>query len=264
MAAWAGCLADVEREWASLPDPYLRERAADVHAVGDQVLRALTGGAARQMTAKGVLVADDLTPAETAGLDLELVTGVVLAEGSPSSHAAILARARDIPVVVAAGPEVLGIPEGTTVIIDGGSGELHVDPSPELLEDYRRRASAAAEQRARQLALAEEPAVTRDGVSLVVAANLGSVTDARAALAAGADGAGLVRTEFLFLDRSAAPDVEEQKSEYDAIANAMGGQADHPADSRRRGRQAAALPADAPGGEPVPRPARYPAQPRAP
>ena len=223
VAAWAGCLAEVEREWANLPDPYLRERAADVNAVSDQVLRALTGEAARQITAKGVLVAADLTPAETAGLDLELVTGVVLAEGSPSSHAAILARARDIPVVVAAGPEVLGIPEGTTVIIDGGSGELHVDPSPELLEEYRRRGSAAAEQRARQLALAEEPAVTRDGVPLVVAANLGSVTDARAALAAGADGAGLVRTEFLFLDRSAAPDVEEQAREYDAIADAMGG-----------------------------------------
>ena len=112
VSAWAGCLADVEREWASLPDPYLRERAADVHAVGDQVLRALTGEPARRMTSQGVLVASDLTPAETAGLDLDLVTGVVLAQGSPTSHAAILARARDIPVVVAAGPEVLEHPRG--------------------------------------------------------------------------------------------------------------------------------------------------------
>ena len=223
VSAWAGCLADVEREWASLPDPYLRERAADVHAVGDQVLRALTGEPARRMTSQGVLVASDLTPAETAGLDLDLVTGVVLAQGSPTSHAAILARARDIPVVVAAGPEVLDIPEGTTILLDGGSGELHVDPSPELLEEYERRAADAAEQRARQLALAEQPAVSRDGTSVAVAANLGSVADARAALAAGADGAGLVRTEFLFLDRSAAPSVEEQKAEYDAIAEAMDG-----------------------------------------
>jgi len=223
VSAWAGCLADVEREWASLPDPYLRERAADVHAVGDQVLRALTGEPARRMTAKGVLVAGDLTPAETAGLDLAQVTGVVLAQGSPTSHAAILARARDIPVVVAAGPEVLDLPEGTTVLLDGSSGELHIDPSPELLEDYRRRATDAAEQRARQLALAEQPAVTRDGTSVAVAANLGSVADARAAFAAGADGAGLVRTEFLFLDRSVAPDVDEQQAEYDAIAEAMDG-----------------------------------------
>jgi len=223
VSAWAGCLAHVEREWASLPDPYLRERAADVHAVGDQVLRALTGEPARRMTSTGVLVANDLTPAETAGLDLALVTGVVLAQGSPSSHAAILARARDIPVVVAAGPEVLDLPEGTTVLLDGSSGELHIDPSPELLEDYQCRATDAAEQRARQLALAEQPAVTRDGTSVAVAANLGSVADARAALAAGADGAGLVRTEFLFLDRSAAPSVEEQRSEYAAIAEAMDG-----------------------------------------
>ncbi len=223
VAAWAGCLADVEREWANLPDPYLRERAADVHAVGDQVLRALTGEPARQMTSHGVLVATDLTPAETAGLDLGLVTGVVLAQGSPTSHAAILARARDIPVVVAAGSDVLDLPEGILLLLDGGSGELHVDPSAELLADYERRAADAAEQRARQLALAEQPAVTRDGTAVAVAANLGSVVDARAALTAGADGAGLVRTEFLFLDRSSAPSVEEQKAEYDAIAEAMDG-----------------------------------------
>lgn len=223
VAAWAACLADVEREWASLPDPYLRERAADVKAVGDQVLRALTGKPARRMTSQGVLVASDLTPAETAGLDLSLVTGVVLALGSPTSHAAILARARDIPVVVAAGPHVLSIPEGTTILLDGSSGELHIDPSPELLEEYQRRAVDAAEQRARQLALAEQPAVSRDGTSVAVAANLGSVADARVALAAGADSAGLVRTEFLFLDRSAAPSAEEQQAEYVAIAEAMDG-----------------------------------------
>ncbi len=223
VSAWAGCLADVERVWASLPDPYLRERAADVNAVGDQVLRALTGEPARRMTSQGILVASDLSPAETASLDLALVTGVVLAQGSPTSHAAILARARDIPVVVAAGPEVLDLPEGTTILLDGSSGELHVDPSPELLEKYERRATEAAERRARQLALAEQPAVSRDGTSVAVAANLGSVADARAALAAGADGAGLVRTEFLFLDRSVAPSVDEQEAEYDAIAAAMDG-----------------------------------------
>jgi phosphocarrier protein FPr len=222
-AAWTDCVSDVERIWADLPDPYLRERAADVHAVGAQVLRNLTGEPARQMSAQGVLVAADLTPVETAGLDLDLVTGVVLAEGSSTSHAAILARARDIPVVVAAGRDILTVPEGTIVLLDGSSGELHVDPSAELLEEYRRRASERAEQRGQELAVAEHPAVTRDGTTVVVAANLGSVTDAHAALACGADGAGLVRTEFLFLDRSAAPSIEEQQSVYDAIANAMAG-----------------------------------------
>jgi phosphocarrier protein FPr len=175
------------------------------------------------MSAAGILVVNDLTPAETAGLDLSLVSGVILAEGSPTSHAAILARARDIPVVVAAGPEVLGVPEGSIVLLDGGTGELHVVPSADLVAEYEKRAAAAAEQRARQLALSEEPAVSRDGTHFVVTANLGSAADAHAALAAGADGAGLVRTEFLFLDRNTAPDIEEQKGEYDAIAHAMEG-----------------------------------------
>jgi phosphocarrier protein FPr len=223
VTAWADCLAGVEREWANLPDPYFRERAADVRAVRDQVLHALTGQVARRMTAPGVLVANDLTPAETAGLDLELVTGVVLAQGSPTSHAAILARARDIPVVVAAGPAVLDIPEGTTVVLDGGKGELYVDPPTELVEEYERRAREDARLRARQVALSDRPAVSRDGTEFVVEANLGSVADARAAHEAGADGAGLVRTEFLFLDRNVAPSTEEQRAEYDRIASAMGG-----------------------------------------
>jgi phosphocarrier protein FPr len=222
-AAWSDCLAEVEAQWAGLPDPYLRERAADVRAVGEQVLRALTGQTARRMTDAGVLVADDLTPAETAGLDLDLVTGVVLAQGSPTSHAAILARARDIPVIVAAGRDVLDLAEGTTVVVDGSTGELHVAPSADVVEEYEQRAREAAERNAHQLALAEQPAISRDGTTFAVAANLGSVADARAALVGGADGAGLVRTEFVFLDRLAAPSVEEQVAVYDEIAAAMGG-----------------------------------------
>lgn len=222
-AAWADCLADVERQWAELPDPYLSERAEDVHAVGQQVLRVLTGATSQRTLAEGILVARDLTPADAAGLDAVLVSGVVLAYGSPSSHAAILARARDIPLVVAAGREVLNVPEGTRIIIDGGSGELHIDPAPDVLEHFQRRASELAERRAQELALAEQPTVSRDSVSFAVAANLGSVADARSALAAGADAAGLVRTEFLFLERRTAPDQFEQQQEYAAIADAMGG-----------------------------------------
>ena len=152
VAAWSASVAEVEAQWAALPDPYLRERAADVHAVGEQVRQALTGKAAATLTAAGVLVADDLTPAETAALDLDLVSGVVLAHGSPTSHAAILARARDIPVIVSAGRDVLGLAEGTTVVVDGSTGELHVTPSDDLLERYRRRALEAAKTHAEQLA----------------------------------------------------------------------------------------------------------------
>jgi phosphocarrier protein FPr len=186
-------------------------------------MRALSGQTGRRLTAGGVLVASDLTPAEAAGLDLELVTGVVLAHGSPTSHAAILARARDIPVVVMAGPEVLRVPEGSPIILDGSSGEWHADPSAALLEEYQRRAAELAQLRARQVSLAEQPAVSRDGIAVRVAANVGSVADARTALGGGAEGAGLVRTEFLFLDRDAAPGLEEQQGIYHEIAEAMGG-----------------------------------------
>ena len=118
---------------------------------------------------------------------------------------------------------MLNVPEGTQIIIDGGSGELHIDPAPAVLEDYRKRARDLAERRTRDLALASQPAVSRDGVLVAVAANVGSVADARSALVAGADGAGLVRTEFLFLGRSMAPDLAEQEEEYAAIADAMAG-----------------------------------------
>ncbi len=221
--AWAGIVADVESEWANLPDPYLRERAADVRAVGDQVLHTLTGTPARQTMAEGVLVARDLTPAEVAGLDPRLVTGIVLSNGSPTAHAAILARARDIPMVVAAGTAVLDTAEGTTVVLDGRSGELHIDPVAGVLDEFTARAADLAERTSRQLAHADEPAVSRDGTVVAVAANVGSVADTRAARAAGADEIGLVRTEFLFLGRDDAPTLEEQRADYVAMTEAMTG-----------------------------------------
>ncbi len=221
--AWAHTLSGVESEWAELPDPYLRERAADVRAVGDQVLRTLTGTPARQTVAEGVLVAGDLTPAEVAGLDPALVTGIVLAHGSPTAHAAILARARGIPMVAAAGADVLDTEEGATVVLDGRTGELHVDPGAQVLHEFTTRAADLAERTSRHLAAAEEPAVSRDGTTVTVAANVGSVADARAARAAGADEIGLVRTEFLFLGRDDAPSREEQQADYVAIGEAMTG-----------------------------------------
>ena len=98
--------------------------------MGDQVLAALTGAPAVAMTGPGILIAKELTPAQAAELDPDAVQGIVLAYGSPSSHAAILARSRGIPALVAAGPGVLGLAEGTTVVIDGATGELVIDPRP--------------------------------------------------------------------------------------------------------------------------------------
>jgi phosphoenolpyruvate-protein phosphotransferase/dihydroxyacetone kinase phosphotransfer subunit len=222
-AAWAAAVAAAAGGVAGLADEYLRARGGDVPAVGDQVLRAMTGGNAAVLAGAGVLVAGDLTPAQTAELDLDRVRGLLLAEGSPTSHAAILARARELPAVVGAGPSVLDIAAGTVVILDGATGTVVVDPAPTVLADYRRRAAELAARRASQRLAAQQRAVTRDGIEVLVAANLGSRADARSACAAGADAAGLVRTEFLFLGRSQPPDVDEQVAEYRALAEAMGG-----------------------------------------
>ncbi len=222
-AAWADALAAVERQWSELPDPYLRARAEDVRAVSAQVLAALTGAGPAVLSGPGILVAKELTPGQAAELDADAVQGIVLAEGSPSSHAAILARSRGIPAVVAAGPDVLKLAEGTEVALDGGSGELIVDPPAATVAAFRERAGQLAALRDEQRAVAGEPACTADGARVEVAANVGSRADALAAAADGADSAGLVRTEFLFLNREVAPDVEEQIAEYLAIAHAMPG-----------------------------------------
>ncbi|BEP16185.1 phosphoenolpyruvate--protein phosphotransferase [Acidothermaceae bacterium B102] len=223
VSAWRSAVSGVEAEWAALPDDYLRARAADVRAVGDDVLRALLGAASATLSGVGVLVAVDLTPAETASLDPALVAGIVLAEGSPSSHAAILARAGGVPAVVNAGRTILDVAEGTILALNGTTGEVVVDPSPEVLDAFRALAGRQAATRTRDLAEADRPAVTLDGTRIEVGANIGSPADAAAAFAAGADSSGLVRTEFLFLNRDKAPTLDEQHAIYNAIAAAMGG-----------------------------------------
>lgn len=258
--AWATAVREVSGRLAELADPYLRARAADVDAVGDQVLRALLetapghrgggstalgraplgagvpdggvldggmldGGEVGALGRGGadVLVAAELGPAEVAELDPASVAAVVLAFGSPASHAAILLRAKGIPAVVGAGASILDVPDGTTIALDGGTGELVVDPPDQVRQAYLRRAAELVGRDRAARAAAHTPSVTRDGVEILVGANLGSVADARAAGADGADLAGLVRTEFLFLDRAAAPDVDEQESIYREIAAALGG-----------------------------------------
>jgi len=222
-AAWAAAVTEAHDAIAALPDPYLSARAADVRAVGDEVLRALLGTPGELTSPEGVLVAADLTPAEAAGLDSDRVDAVLLAYGSPSAHSMILLRALGIPAVVGAGPAVLEIAAGTPLAVDGGRGELVVDPSAEVLRAFADRAEELAERQRQASARAGEPATTRDGTPIPVAANLGSVADAVTATEGGADLAGLVRTEFLFLDRDRAPDAAEQETTYRAIAAAMGG-----------------------------------------
>jgi phosphocarrier protein FPr len=223
VSAWSAVVQDVAAEFAAVPDPYLRARADDVRAVGDQVVRAMVGGGESSVGTTGVVIAADLTPAEAAELDPARVTAVVLAFGSPHAHNVILLRAKGIPVIVGAGPAVLSIPDGTVVAVDGGRGELVVDPAQEVRQAYQVRVATLAQRQRRARARAAEPAATADGITVPVGANVGSVDDARAAAAHGADLAGLVRTEFLFLGRQDAPDVEEQFAVYRKIAECLEG-----------------------------------------
>ena len=225
--AWSDAAERAAAALEAVPDPYLAARAGDVRAVAAQVLRVLVGSPVIDPVDGGgpaaVLVATDLTPAQAAALDPDRVAGVVLAAGSPTAHSAILLRARGVPAVVAAGAAVLDVPDGTSIALDGASGEIAVDPAPDVLDSFRGRAAARAEREAEARQRAAAPAVTRDGVSVLVGANVGSPADAAEAARAGADLVGLLRTEFLFLGRSSAPDVDEQEAAYREVAAALGG-----------------------------------------
>jgi multiphosphoryl transfer protein len=223
VSAWSNAVQQLAAEFAAVPDPYLQARAEDVRAVGDQVLRAMLGTGESSAGPTGVLVAADLTPAEAADLDPSRVAAVLLAFGSPHAHNVILLRAKGIPVIVGAGPTVLSIPDGAIVAVDGGRGEFVVDPPEKVRAEFQARVATLAQRQRQAQARAAEPAVTRDGVTVGVGANVGSVDDARAAAAHGADFAGLVRTEFLFLGRQDAPDVEEQFAVYRKIAESLDG-----------------------------------------
>jgi phosphoenolpyruvate-protein phosphotransferase/dihydroxyacetone kinase phosphotransfer subunit len=225
--AWADAVATAEARFAELDDEYLRARAADVRAVGDEVLAALVGSARSAVQlppahpGPSVVLAADLTPAQAAGLDPARVAAVVLAGGSPSGHASILVRASGIPMLVGAGAEVLTIADGTPVAVDTAARRVIPDPDAATVADLTARLAAEADRHATRLAGAGEPASTVDGTVVGVAANVGSVADAVRAAAAGAEGSGLVRTEFCFADREQAPSVADQQAIYADIAAAL-------------------------------------------
>ncbi|MBB6099206.1 phosphocarrier protein FPr [Deinobacterium chartae] len=225
--AWAYQAVMNERiaQLQRLDDPNLAARAADLGDVQGRVLRKLLGLPEPQLTSGQpvVLIAHDLTPSDTATLDPGSVLGFCTAVGGPTSHTAIIARGLGLPAIVAAGEGVLNIPDGTPCILDGASGRLYLEPS----EADRLEAAARREQAERDQAAAREarhqPATTRDGHRVEVAANINRASDAASALEAGAEGVGLMRTEFLFLERDSIPSEEEQEREYRAMAESLAG-----------------------------------------
>ena len=222
--AWQAAAAGAAAAFRGVEDPYLRERAVDVEDVARRVLARLAGtpvGATTQ--GAGIVIGDELTPGEAAGLDAGDAWAVATARGGATSHAAILARALGIPAVVGLGDAVLSIPEGTELILDGDAGTLDVAPGAAVRARQEARRQAAEAERERLAARAAEPGALRDGRRIEVFANVGSAQEASAAVEHGAEGVGLLRTEFLFLDRATPPDEDEQVEALTAIARALEG-----------------------------------------
>jgi phosphocarrier protein FPr len=223
-AAWHAAGEETAAQWRSLGDELLSERAADVDDVGRRVLAALAGGEAGEaLQAAGIVVADELTPRDTAALHPELVQAVATARGTATAHAAILARALGIPAVVGLGGSVLAIAEGTPLLLDGQAGTVLVSPDDAQAASARSRAAAADERRRVARQYAREPAVMRDGTVIDVFANLGGAGQAASVAEMGADGVGLLRTEFLFLERAELPSEDEQVQTLAAIAADLAG-----------------------------------------
>lgn len=223
--AWRAATAQASDAIRATGDALLMERVADLKDLERQVVAALLGtsGASAPMLRPGtILIADDLLPSQFLALDTANLAGICTAAGGPTSHVAILAASAAIPMLVAAGESVLSIADGTPVILDADVASIVTDPSPDALSEASERLFATRERRAREAAEAHEPCRMADGTRIEIFANLGSVTDAAAAVAAGAEGCGLLRTEFLFLERETAPDEEEQRETYSRIAATLG------------------------------------------
>jgi len=206
----------------ALDNEYLSARAADVRDVATRVLRILLGVAESPcagLTAPSIVLARDLTPSDTVLLDKSLVLGFCTAEGGATSHTAILARGLGLPAIVGTGPDILDTPAGATLVLDGSDGTLLVEPDEETVARYRARQAAAATVLTQARQVTHEPAVTHDGHRVEVVANVGNVEGTQAALEAGAEGVGLFRTEFLYLERSCLPDEEEQYRAYRAVVD---------------------------------------------
>jgi phosphocarrier protein FPr len=227
-AAWAWQQVYEQRAHSleQLPDPLLAGRAADLRDVGRRVLRLLADRVEAEPMLPAspvILIAEDLTPSDTAGLDPALTLGFCTAYGGPTSHSAIIARSLGIPAIVGAGPAVLNLTDGTRCILDGESGNLYPNPSQADLETARSAQQDLQALRETEQLARFQPAMLTDGHRVEVVANIGSAAEAEQAVNAGAEGVGLLRTEFLFLQRSQPPSEEEQFAAYTQMTQALNG-----------------------------------------
>jgi phosphocarrier protein FPr len=222
--AWQTTIEGRAQAIAALKDPLLSARSADLHDVGYRVLRILMGADEQGYFLPDypvVVTARELSPSDTASLDPKRVLGFCTASGGPTSHAAIIARALSLPAVVGAGMQVLDLANDTQVVLDGVQGTLEINPPEQAVEEARAAQTRWQTLRSEARKSAAEPAITRDGHRVEVVANIGGLADARKAVEMGAEGVGLLRTEFLFLDRADAPSEHEQFEVYRDIAQAL-------------------------------------------
>ena len=214
--AWKQVYDELASTFEALDDAYQRERAQDVRAVRDRVLRALTGTTTEEAPADGILVVPELDAATAATLDATRIAGIAVRAAGTTGHGVIVARSRGIPLITGIG-DVAG-PAGATVAFDARTGSFEIAPDEQAV---RATIAERVSERRRALEEADQPAVTRDGKTIDVLVNVGVLQDA--VDVRGADGSGLVRTEVLFGDRRTAPTVDEQAETFRAIARALGG-----------------------------------------
>ena len=222
--AWHAAYNTFAAKLGALASPLLRERANDIRDVGRRALALLTGSVQTRVEApaNAILIAEEITPSEAAQLDRTKVLGLCTTTGGPTGHVAILARSLGIPAICGIDPAALALPAQAWVLVDGGKGLLRPNPSPAELARARELVGKQGLQREQEKLAAQKPAKTADGFSMEVAANIRNAQEAREAVAAGADGIGLLRSEFLFLDRETAPTEDEQAEEYSSVARILG------------------------------------------
>ena len=221
--AWCDAIQAQCAVLLGLGKPLFAERANDLRDLQQRVLRALLGEAWQfELPAGAIVVAHELTPSDLLQLSAQNAAGICMAEGGATSHVAILARGKDLPCVVALGSEVLAITQGQRVVLDAANGRLELNPDDARHAQVHQIRDAQKQRRQLQQAQAHAAASTLDGVGIEVAANVASSSEAQIAYDNGADGVGLLRTEFLFVDRRTAPDEQEQRQAYQAVMDAMG------------------------------------------
>ncbi|WP_050614590.1 phosphoenolpyruvate--protein phosphotransferase [Bacillus testis] len=210
----------------SMDNEYMKERAADIRDVTKRVLAHLLGVQIpnpSMVTEEVIVVAEDLTPSDTAQLNRQYVLAFTTDIGGRTSHSAIMARSMEIPAVVGTKEATASIQNGDIIIVDGLDGQVHINPTPELIAEYKEKAAAYEQQKAEWAKLINEKTVSKDGHHVELVANIGTPKDVKGVIDNGGEGVGLYRTEFLYMGRDSFPTEEEQFESYKAVLEGLEG-----------------------------------------